>query len=423
MRGLHFPTESAVNAKLPGSLGDSASRIRFSDVPIAIAILLKPAVDALYAISSVKFVYMAYIFFAAFLSLAGKYLSSGKAGLEAAEQRAYAKHAIVFGIYLVFLLVILVVYSGQFTQVFKILSPFVLFLLIAPTVGPWSIKIIGVMSLLTILVNAGLLPFDRSWVYWGGTRTFKGFYFFKTDLAYAMTLATLGLAFWQRFRLNPLLIVGIGLASVQVVLANSRINYLLFAVVVIFIFLKGGVRFWVLIRSGAVVSAILSVSMYLYDSNQLLGFDISDPGKFTQGRNQIWDILVNEGLAQYTLSELIFGRGLEADAQLFAAHVYTGDALNAHNELLHLVITQGILGTALYLLLWISVFKVYTWRSLPGWASGVGLISITLLALQSLTAVVSSYASKTWPVMFVILAIVSLRSGTHAGVTAEPPRP
>lgn len=382
--------------------------LRFSDLPIAAAIMAKPAVDAFYEVGGVKYAYMLFIVSAALFALAGR-MVSGLPGMGAAERRAYARHAVLFGVYLIFLLVLLAVHLGSLNEIFKILSPFLVFLLLAPVIGPWTVKVIGWMSLATILANAALLPLDRGWVYWGDIRTFKGLYYFKTDLAYSLVFATLGLAAWQRFRLTPLLILGMSLATVQIVLANSRLNYLLFALAVLVIAVKAGMRPQTLARNGLIVALLAGVAAYLYDPSRLLGFDWFNEGKLTQGRNQIWDVMVGEGLLNYSAVEWLFGKGLFADLRLFAENVSKGEAHNAHNEWLHLLITQGVFGTALYILLWVSLLGYLSARTLEPWSRGLPALAIALFLLQSMTAVVSAFATKTWPLLFVLLAAVCAR--------------
>lgn len=383
--------------------------MRFSDLPVALAFLAKPVVDGLYSMSSVKYGYMLFIFFAALFALVGRLLS-GLPGMHDSERRAYGRHAVLFAVYLSFLLILLAVYLGSLGEIFKIISPFLVFLLLAPVVGPWTIKVIGLMCLATIVGNGALLPFEQGWVYWGDVRTFKGFYYFKTDLAYALVFSTLGLAVWQRFRFTPILVVGIALATAQVVLANSRMNYLLFAVVVLFIAIKGGVRPWILVRNATAVAGLGVLAAYLYDPTVLLGFDWFNEARLTQGRNRIWEVLIEQGLMNFSLAEWLFGRGLYADVYLFAENVSTGEAHNAHNEWLHLAITQGLVGTLVYLGLWITMFDYLRARSLQPWARWVALVAFGLLLLQSMTAVVSAFATKTWPLVFVLLAVACARA-------------
>lgn len=380
--------------------------IRFSDWLVVAIVVAKPAVDALHQHGSVKYAYMGLLMFAAFFAYVGRRVA-GTPGLSPAQARGYMRHAGLAAMYGVFLFVSLAVYRGSLTEIFKIMSPFILFVLLAPLVGGWFVKVLGISALLIIASNAALLPIDAGWVYWGGVRTFKGYYFFKTDLAYAVSFATLSVALWQRFRFTPILIVATSLGAAQVVLSNSRLNYLLFLAVLIFIAFKGGLRLATLLKAAALVGLVAVVVAFLFDSRRMLGFDLSDAGSFTQGRNQIWDILIQEGVMSFSATEWLFGRGLYADLMLFAENTTSGDVHNAHNEALHLLITEGLFGLVLYGVLWLTMHQFATSAKLPSVSRGVSAFACGLLALQSMTAVVSSYASKTWPVVFLLLAVAA----------------
>lgn len=380
--------------------------IRFSDWLVVAVVVAKPAVDALHQHGAVKYAYMGLLMFAAFFAYVGRRVA-GAPGLSLAQARGYMHHAGLAAIYGVFLFVSLAVYRGSLTEIFKIMSPFILFVLLAPLVGGWFVKVLGISALLIIVSNAALLPIDAGWVYWGGVRTFKGYYFFKTDLAYAVSFATLSVALWQRFRFTPILIVATSLGAAQVVLSNSRLNYLLFLAVVTFIAFKGGMRLATLLKAAVLVGLVAVVVAFLFDSRRMLGFDLSDPGSFTQGRNRIWDILIEEGVMSFSATEWLFGRGLYADLMLFAENTTSGDVHNAHNEALHLLITEGLFGLVLYGALWLTMHQFATSTKLPAFSRGVSAFACGLLALQSMTAVVSSYASKTWPVVFVLLAVAA----------------
>lgn len=391
---------------LPANVPETAAAIRFSDGMLIAVLLAKPIADALYEFGPVKYGYMALLLFAAFFTFVGRQLG-GLPGLEPVEARHHVRHLVAAAVYLVFLLGSLAVYLGSFTEIFKILSPFVLFIVLAPLLAGWFVKVLGVGSLLVIMSNAALLPLDFGWVQWGGVRTFKGYYFFKTDLAYAIAFATFSVALWQRFRFTPILLLAIALAAVQIILSNSRLNYLLFAAVALFTGFKGGLSVAAMLKALALLALTVVVSLLLFDPSKMLGFDVSNMAGFTQGRNKIWDILLDDGLMSFSLAEWIFGKGLFADLKVVAENTFSGSVHNAHNEWLHLLITQGLFGVGWYLCLWITMLRFATDRPLPSWARGVAPFALVLIALQSMTAVVSSFATKTWPVVLVMLAVAS----------------
>jgi len=387
---------------------DPTTAVRFSDYPMIAALTLKPAVDAFYEVAEVKYGYMAFIFFAALFSYAGRVFAA-TGGMQTASQLHYGRHAMAGTAYFMFLLLSLLGYGGAFNEVFKILSPFILFLLVAPLIDRWFVPVLGVASLLTIFANGLLLPFDYGWTYWGGVKTFKGFYYFKTDLAYSVSFSLLGVAIWQRFRFTMLLFAATLLATAEVVLANSRLNYLIFALIIFFMAFKGGIRPWTIVRYAILVSVVTVLAAVLFGSRKLLDFDYSNIGRFTQGRNRIWDVLIEQGVANYSPLEWAFGKGMFADIILFAENVYSGEAHNAHNEWIHLIITQGVLGSLLYLFLWWTMYRFAQVTPGPKWSKGLAVFAFALVGVQSMTAVVSSFATKTWPLVFVLLAVSTLK--------------
>jgi len=147
----------------------------------------------------------------------------------------------------------------------------------------------------------------------------------------------------------------------------------------------------------------------VYDPTKMLGFQEATQEGFTQGRSVIWTNLVGT-LASNTPLQWIFGRGLFADLILSVEHLSltNGTPHNAHDEFLHLLFTQGLFGMGLYAALWIQMYRYAHGSNLPKWASGTGIVASLIFCAQGLTAVTSSYATKTWPLVMVFLAIKSV---------------
>jgi hypothetical protein len=146
----------------------------------------------------------------------------------------------------------------------------------------------------------------------------------------------------------------------------------------------------------------------LYDPTKLLGFDTTNEAAFTQGRNVTWDHLLS-ALAEYSPVEWLFGRGAFSDLQLAQEINGAGKAAhNAHNDILHSIFTQGIFGSAFYVYLWYRMFRMTDSPKLPIWARGTGAMALFLFMLQGLTAVMSSFATKTWPLVMVLLILRGL---------------
>jgi len=280
---------------------------------------------------------------------------------------------------------------------------------------------LAVGAFLTIVINAALLPFEYGWVVWGSVRTFKGYYFFKTDLAYALCFSVLIFACYERNKITPVLATVVLIAAVEVVLANSRTNYISFFLVVIFLAVKEGISLRSIIRYSLLLALLGIAAAILYDPTKLLGFDTSNQEAFTQGRSVTWDHLL-ASLAEYSPLEWLFGRGPFADLLLSIEMHGAGQmAHNAHNEMLHLLYTQGIFGTAVYIILWLMMFKMSASLEMPIWLRGTAAMGLILFLLQGMTTVMSSFATKTWPLVMVLLAVRGLGSveGQHKQIVSS----
>lgn len=381
--------------------------------------MAKPLTDAFYEVEAVKYGYILLLGFASLFAKFGHIVHGTTADPRNKSLFAYIW---LITLYFVFQFGLVLAYGGSLSEIFKIISPFVFFVLVAYAADRWLIYALAAGAVLVIVVNAAFLPFGYGWVMWGSVNTFKGYYFFKTDLAYALSFSVLIYAFYARNAITPVLVLLMLIAAVEVILANSRLNYLSFLCVAIFIAVKEGVSLRSIIRYGLLFGFFALVVVYLYDPTKLLGFDTSNEAAFTQGRSVTWERLLNE-LVNYSPLEWSFGRGAFADL-ILAQEATRGsqEAHNAHNEILHLLFTQGIFGTVFYILLWFRMFRMSYVPNMPTWARGTGAVALFLFVLQSMTAVVSSFATKTWPLVMVFLALRGLSSVADQGKkTVSPP--
>lgn len=377
----------------------------FSSWLIFLLVMVKPLSDAFYEVEQVKYGYMLLLGFAAVFARYGQLFQGITPD---PRNKSLFSFIWLITVYFFFHFGLAIAYGGSLSEIFKIVSPFVFFVLVAYAGDRWIIHALAGGAVLTILVNAAMLPFDYGWVTWGSVHTFKGYYFFKTDLAYALSFSVLIYAFYARNSITPVLALLTLIAAVEVILSNSRLNYLTFLCVVIFIAVKQGMSLRSIIRFGLIFGLLALVVGLLYDPTKLLGFDTSNEAAFTQGRSVTWrNLLVAQ--ADSSLLQWLFGRGAFADLILSADLKGIGEtAHNAHNEILHLLYTQGILGSAFYIALWVKMFRMSHTPGMPSWARGTGAMALLLLILQSMTAVVSSFATKTWPVVMVLLALRAL---------------
>lgn len=380
----------------------------FSSWLLLALIVAKPLSDALYEIDAVKYAYVMLLAAGALLARIG--VAFGGSRADSRNRHLIAYVFLLVG-YFYYLFGGALAHGGSLSAIFKIVSPFAFFVLVAFASDRWLIHALAAAAVLAIVINAALLPFDFGWVQWGGARTFKGYYFFKTDLAYALVFSLLVAAFYFHNRITPLLGILMLLTAVQVVFANSRLNYVTLLCVFVFLAFKQGFSARLLLGYGAVAAVLGVVALVAIDPSQLLSFDTSDMRSFSQGRSDIWAGLW-AGMTNFTFSEWMLGQGFFADSRLMADNSVAGqDIHNAHNELLHLLATQGIAGLVVYCGLWVWMYRMCRPRVMPAWARGTVLTAVIVYLFQGVTTVMSPFATKTWPLVMVFLAVRCLDQG------------
>ncbi len=402
---MHAQSPSAV--MLPASQSKTVVP-PFSSWLLLLLLAAKPLSDALYEVEVVKYLYILLLGCGALLARYGHAFQGAQPD---PRNKFLITYIFLVACYFYYLVGLALIHGGSLSAIFKIVSPFVFFILVAFAADRWLIYALTAAAVLTIVVNAALLPFDFGWTQWGSVRTFKGYYFFKTDLAYALVFSLLIVAFYVRNRITSLLGVLILLAAAQIVLANSRLNYVTFLCVIVFLAIKQGLNVGSLVRYGLLLGLLALIAVLALDPTHLLGFDTSDMRAFSQGRTDIWASLLM-GIKDFTPSEWLFGLGYFADSRLVAEYNFSGqDIHNAHNELLHLVSTQGIVGLCLYCALWIGMYRMCRTADAPAWARGTVAVAIVMFLFQGLTTVMSPFATKTWPLVMVFLAVRGLGAG------------
>ncbi|MBC7702101.1 O-antigen ligase family protein [Aquabacterium sp.] len=371
--------------------------------------------DAFFEVNSIKYLYMFLLIFGVFFMRTGRGFASGKSQGSGDMQSVLWVTTVI---YFTFLTLLMIFQNGSPQLIFKIVSPFIFFGLVVAAADDSLPFAIAVGSVINIVANAALLPFDYGWVYWGAVHTFKGFYLFKTDLSYSVTTSLLAFAAWNRYRLTPLYIALAVLAVVQVMLANSRLNYLTMAVVLVFVALKNGAKPKTLLVYAGFLGVLAAVAWKLYSSSKGLTFDTSNLEGFTQGRDRVMSVLLKYGLASYSPLEWLFGRGLYADLVIFMENVSGGEVYGSHNEFLYLIVTQGVTGLVLNVTAWWMVYKISQSAGVQHWASGLAAVAFLLYFIQGLTTTMSTYALKTWPLATILVLIFA--SKDQAPLPAQP---
>lgn len=375
----------------------------FYAAPIFLAVALKSGVDAFFEVNVVKYLYFFLLIFGVFFLRTGRGFDK-----QLVRQKADNLQSMLWVyvmLYFTFLVLLMIWQNGSPQMIFKIVSPFIFFGLLIAAFDKSLPFAMALGAILNVAVNAALLPFDYGWTYWGGVHTFKGFYMFKTDLSYSLAASLLIYAAWNRYRPTPEFLLMALASVVMVVLANSRANFLTMALVLAFVAYKNGARPLMLLGYAVFLGALAGTVMFLYDPAKYLGFDTSNMGSFTQGRDRILGVLVTYGLATYGPLELLFGRGLYADLMIYMENVSDGVPHGAHNDYMYQIVTQGIFGLAMNIFGWVLLYRIANSNGRRKWAKGLAFMAFLMYGVQGLTMTVSLFALKTWPLAMVLMLI------------------
>lgn len=399
--------------------------VPFSSLTLIAVLASKPLWDAAYFIPIAKYAFMLLVLGTALLEHTARRLSLTPSLLGSHSQSTSAQTLTLLWIsasYFGYLVAIATLLGGGLHESFKIVSPFVLYLLLRNIVGP-SLRAAAIASAGVVIVGNGfLLLFDYGWVQWGTVRTFKGFYYFKTDLAFSLVTSLLLLSVALRFKITPLLGVVWLLAGLQVLLANSRLNYLLFVMLFMFVLTQQRLNMRHVVGTIALVTAASGIVYAIYDPSRFLSLsDWSDLGRFLQGRNVIWDVLISRGIGELSISGWLFGRGLYYDYEIVNEVAFgLRFATNAHNEGVHLLLTQGLIGAVMYVSIWLFFVRDSIAQVRSRQCRFSVYVALGMLGIQSLTAVTSSFATKTWPIVFVLLLVKAMRASDEETTPAQP---
>ncbi|MES2662984.1 MAG: O-antigen ligase family protein, partial [Pseudomonadota bacterium] len=373
----------------------------FSSKILIFIFCLKPLNDALYAYEISKYMYLAILLGAAFFAFVGNRLRISE--LDKRQDNHWLIYS--FGVigYACFLGLLIVFKNGSVVDLIKKVSPFLVLILMGSIYKGNALNAIKWMALLVLVSNFLLLPVGYGWVEWGSVRTFKGFFYFKTDLAFSVCMALFVFFVANDKKIDWKFLGLAAMTAIMVLLSNSRLNYLLLFIIMFYVMLSAGYSFATLIRAAVLISVAALIFLLLYDSSKFLSFDMSNEERFTQGRNRIWAVIIDHGIAKATFSEWMFGQGLIADWLLSHYYGALDKVHDAHNEVLHLLMNQGLVGLFSYFFLWFFGFKILGWKTMSRESKIILGLGCGMLLIQSMTTVLSSYFLKTWWMVVVAL--------------------
>jgi hypothetical protein len=394
---------------------DQITLPRFFAAPMFVALMLKSGADAFFEVNVVKYLYFFLLLFGVFFLRTGR--GFDRPQTQPSEGDMQSRLWVFVVVYFTFLTMVMMIHNGAPQMIFKIVSPFIYFGLLVAARDQSMAFGIALGALLNVVANAATVPLEFGWTYWGGIHTFKGFYLFKTDLAYSLTTSLLIFAAWCRFRMTPvLMLMTLGVVA-MVVLANSRMNYVTLGIVLGFMAYRNGTKLSSMIMALVLLAVTVGIVAVLWDSQKFLGFNTDSMGGFTQGRDRIVEVLFKYGLATYSPMELLFGRGLYADLMIYMENVSDGVANGAHNDYLFQLVTQGVTGLALNITGWVMVYRIALSNGQRRWAKGLVFIAFLIYLVQALSVVVSTFALKTWP-LATVLALIYASPDTEEDLRA-----
>lgn len=277
----------------------------------------------------------------------------------------------------------------------------------------YGMMIVLAVTLVTLVTGIGFQQ-------WGGTRTFTGLYFFKTDLAAAMgqcmllysifhpqkrkTYIVIALCVFLTFISNTrmfyfidVMLVGLYYYYCREMKTGKRINVdiRLFIGIIVVIFL-------LLLILNEVAKSMSSDSLLLFKFDKLS--DLNDDAN-TQGRNQIWEAILTYFFKQDIWTKLV-GIDLVSDGAL-ANH-------NSHSLYVGMLFAIGYIGTAIFAVFFYMAFKLL--RKVQN--SKLYYIGLEVLIMFLLSGISNNHiilTQMTWMPMFYI--------GVCASAAAEPKIP
>lgn len=241
------------------------------------------------------------------------------------------------------------------------------FIYLAGRIGPTTFykpAHLGAICLTGLIAFSAAAFAGMGYQYWGSVATFSGGYFFKTDMAISALILLSIVSSTLTSRLAA--VIAALFATYIIFKTNARIALpLAIAIPALAILVRAGYIQRLNAKAIGYFCFIAGIGMSLFvliDFRELglLAFDFSDPfsAANTQGRSVIWAVLL-EAYSQADPLRKLIGLGLGADAA--ATSMYSASAqlegVRAHSSYLYLLICTGVLGSALFTGLLISIFR------------------------------------------------------------------
>jgi O-antigen ligase len=247
--------------------------------------------------------------------------------------------------------------------------------------------------------------------YWGDYNTFSGGYYFKTDVALAMTIFFI-FASVSKINRNIVLFIVIPICAYVIYKSNARAYYFVYFIVImfyllddkIFKFLNDIKKFILFTVSLSFIIILVFYYLSSFISSDYLFIDFSSgfSDANLQGRNIIWETLLNYYVYEASIWCKLVGSGLSFDSN-YANLIFGGDFThNAHNTYIYVLISNGILGFIFFMLFLYYVMARLVYLSNRDMNKNqkeilyVLLSLFTIFTISSLSNVTLIYNQLTW---------------------------
>lgn len=276
----------------------------------------------------------------------------------------------------------------------------------------------GFIPVLVVTVIAFLAK--TGFVYWGQINTFKGVYYFKTDLALAMTQCFIVYGYHRGHNNKLLRYLILACCLFFILIANARIYYLIMGLVLFItacyyyelknrrIIVRLNFKFWLYAAMLLVLTVLIMIWLNGILGGSLLLVDPTD-GLYgeanTQGRSIVWaeiyDIFANSNL----LSRFM-GIDLCSDISPSLGH-------NSHSLYLKILFSTGYVGCLFFLFFIVLILK--TISSLDNrFYFYITLTFFIMFILGGVSYITIESTQATWIAMFIVGKAVTLNNRKNA---------
>nr|WP_274601352.1 O-antigen ligase family protein [Clostridium paridis] len=134
-----------------------------------------------------------------------------------------------------------------------------------------------------------------------------------------------------------------------------------------FIFdIKNRIKYWKINLGLILSSVVIFVLTGLFKHLPLIEKTIrtSTAGGFTSGRNVFWRYLIDYYVNKFTIFEKLFGSGM--DITVFINETYYKMAIWAHNDFIQVLLSYGLIGVLLYIVILLKSIKTINLWILSG---------------------------------------------------------